>query len=75
MMIAVATTARLDATAIRRMIGAGTAWGLSTTLGLAAWQVSCGAICLSDIAITGTLATAAGILTIGPLAAFYPRRA
>jgi hypothetical protein len=70
-----AALARLDVTALRRMIGAGAAWGLSTTLGLAAWQVSCGAICLSDIAFTGTLATAAGILTIGPLAAFYPRRA
>jgi len=53
---------------------AGTAWGLALTAGLAAMTAwSCGGICLPEVAVNAGLSLAAGILGIGPVAA-YGRR-
>ncbi len=57
-----------------RMLIAGTAWGIAMSAGLAGitfWN--CGMICQHDLVVTTTLSVAAGILAIGPLAA-YGRR-
>jgi len=57
--------------AARRAILAGTSWGLVVGLGLPILTfLGCGMICLSDIALTTAIAVPAGILAIGPLAAF-----
>lgn len=62
---------RIPAGTIRRAVMAGTAWGVAMGLGLSAMAFAdCGTICLSDVAFTTALATGAGIVTIGPLAAF-----
>jgi hypothetical protein len=56
---------------LTRALVAGCAWGIAMGVGLAAlssWD--CGIVCLSDAALTTVIASAAGILTIGPLAAF-----
>ena len=68
---AVLWTRRLDRHAALRMLGAGSAWGLIMAggfVGYALW--SCGGVCLEDAALTTVTSIAAGILTIGPLAAF-----
>lgn len=60
--------------ALRRGLIAGSAWGLSMAallIALDAWN--CGVVCLSDAAMTTALSTAAGVLTIGPLAALGRR--
>jgi hypothetical protein len=57
--------------ALPRGILAGVGWGL--TMGLALPLLSfldCGVVCLSDVAVTTVVSVAAGILAIGPLAAF-----
>jgi hypothetical protein len=56
---------------VRRALVAGTAWGLVTGIGLAAWNaVQCGVFC-PDAALLDTLgAVTVGIFTMGPLAAF-----
>ena len=62
---------RLAPGALRRAALAGSAWGLATSaglIGLRFWQ--CGVVCLDDVAATTILAVGAGLLTIGPLAAF-----
>jgi hypothetical protein len=62
---------RLAAGALPRAILAGTAWGLVVGVALPALNfLECGAICLSDIALTTALSVVAGIAAIGPLAAF-----
>jgi hypothetical protein len=68
---AVLWTRRLDRHAALRMLGAGSAWGLVMAagfLGYALW--SCGSLCLEDVALVTVTSIAAGILTIGPLAAW-----
>ena len=57
--------------ALRRGLIAGTAWGVAMGALLtaqAAW--SCDVLCLSDAALTTAFSIAAGLCTIGPLAAF-----
>jgi hypothetical protein len=68
---AVSYASRLDCHAGLRMLVAGSAWGLVMAggfVGYALW--SCGGVCLEDVALTTVTSIAAGILTIGPLAAF-----
>lgn len=65
----------LDRRAVLRTVAAGTAWGLVMAtgfIGLALWN--CGVVCLDDVALTTSTSIAAGIFTIGPLAAFGGRR-
>lgn len=60
-----------DTGALRRGLLAGGAWGLlmaGAFIALAAWQ--CGGVCAEEAATTAAIAFVAGILTIGPLAAF-----
>jgi hypothetical protein len=62
--------ARLDRRALRRGLLAGTAWGIVVALGLVVMEARrCGVVCLDAAAITLFLSTAAGLVTIGPLAA------
>ena len=59
---------------VLRMLLAGSAWGLAMSLGIAGmtyWKYAM--ICPDDIVATTTLSVLAGILAIGPLAA-YGRR-
>jgi hypothetical protein len=57
-----------------RMLMAGTAWGVAMSAGLAGMTFwNCGMICQDDLIKTTTLSFIAGILAIGPLAA-YGRR-
>jgi len=59
--------------ALRRWLVAGSAWGIVMAALLtaqAAW--SCDVLCLSDAALTTALSVAAGLCTIGPLAALRP---
>ena len=57
--------------ALRRGLIAGSAWGVSMAALLIAREfVTCGGICVTDAVFTTALSTAAGVLTIGPLAAF-----
>lgn len=57
-----------------RWLAAGTAWGIATSAGLAGFTAwNSGMFCIPDVLATTTLAVAAGILTIGPIAA-YARR-
>jgi hypothetical protein len=61
----------LPASALPRGILAGIAWGLTMGFALPLLTfLSCGVICLSDIAFTTAVSVVAGIATIGPLAAF-----
>jgi hypothetical protein len=58
----------------QRMLIAGTAWGVAMTAaltGMTFWN--CGMICQDDLIKTTALSIVAGILAIGPLAA-YGRR-
>ena len=65
---------RLAQTDFVRMLAAGTAWGTALTAGLAGLTFwNCGMICPDDIAITAAISSVAGILAIGPIAA-YGRR-
>jgi hypothetical protein len=78
-MTAIAVTARrfapmLSRAALTRAVVAGTAWGLAMGIGLAALAMrDCGGICVADAALTTAISVAAGIFTIGPLAAFGRR--
>jgi len=64
-----------DRDAVMRMLGAGAAWGLALTTGLFALDtLQCGLPCPADVAATTGISVAAGILTIGPIAAFHSRR-
>jgi hypothetical protein len=61
---------RLDARALRRGVVAGAAWGVLfafAIVALEAWR--CGVVCLDAAAFLTVVSVAAGILTIGPLAA------
>ena len=62
---------RVGRRAMLRGLAAGSAWGLAVAaglLGLAFYQ--CGTICLGQILDTASLAVAAGVVAIGPVAAF-----
>ena len=66
---------RLSKADVRRACLAGAAWGIALSGGLAAlsaWQ--CGGVCLPELAVNTGLAVAAGMLAIGPLAAYGGRR-
>jgi hypothetical protein len=65
---------RLDRAAITRMVVAGGAWGLALAAGLAGTDaLQCGLPCPGNLALTGALGVATGILTVGPVAAFAGR--
>jgi hypothetical protein len=65
---------RLTKSELQRMLLAGTAWGSAMTIGITGmtWQ-NCGLICLDHVAMTSLISITAGIIAIGPLAA-YGRR-
>jgi hypothetical protein len=68
-------TLRLHPRAVRRAVLAGSAWGVAMGLALTALKFQdCGVVCLSDVAVNTAIAVTAGILTIGPVAAFAPAR-
>ncbi len=57
--------------ACKRALFAGTGWGVVIGIGLPVLGFfDCGMICLPDIAMTTAVAIPAGIVAIGPLAAF-----
>jgi len=65
---------RLTKAELQRMLLAGIVWGLAMSIGLSAmtaWHY--GMICLDDVAFTTVVSVMAGILAIGPIAA-YGRR-
>jgi hypothetical protein len=65
---------RLTRNEALRMLMAGTAWGVAVSAGLTGMTFwNCGMICQHDLVVTTALSVAAGILAIGPLAA-YGRR-
>ena len=65
---------RLTRAEALRMLTAGTAWGVAMSAGLAGLTLwNCGMICQDDLIKTAVLSIAAGIVAIGPLAA-YGRR-
>jgi hypothetical protein len=65
---------RLTSSEVRRMLVAGTAWGLAMSVGIAGmtfWKYAM--VCPDDIVVTTVLSVTTGIFAIGPLAA-YGRR-
>lgn len=62
---------RLTGRTALRVVAAGTIWGVVLSAGLTALSLyDCGGICPGDVIETTALSVAAGIATIGPLAAF-----
>jgi hypothetical protein len=60
--------------AVARGLLAGSAWGVAMGIGLTALAFrDCGVVCLTDAALTTAISMAAGIVTLGPLAAWYGR--
>ena len=49
---------------------AGVAWGAVFTAGFTIYAWGCDAVCLDDVLVTAATSVAAGIVAIGPLAAF-----
>jgi hypothetical protein len=65
---------RLTRNEALRMLIAGAAWGVAVSAGLTGMTFwNCGMICRHDLVVTTALSVAAGIIAIGPLAA-YGRR-
>ena len=65
---------RINRLTLARMIVAGGAWGLTMSVGFFLIALArCGVPCPDDIVAVTTICIVAGIVTIGPLAAFYPR--
>jgi hypothetical protein len=65
---------RLARSEVLRMLTAGTAWGLAMSAGIAGmtfWNHSM--VCPDDIVVTTVLSIVAGILAIGPIAAYGGR--
>ena len=65
---------RLTKSELLRALAAGTAWGLAMSAGIAGmtfWNYNM--VCSDDIAMTTAISITAGVLAIGPLAA-YGRR-
>ena len=62
---------RLSRHAALRALMAGSAWGLMFAGGMMAYALAnCGFVCIEDAALTTAISVTAGIVTIGPLAAF-----
>jgi F0F1-type ATP synthase assembly protein I len=62
---------RLSMRASLRVLMAGSAWGVIFSGGMVAYALAnCGFVCLDDAALMTATSVAAGIVTIGPLAAF-----
>ena len=62
---------RLSMRASLRALMAGSAWGVIFSGGMVAYALAnCGFVCLDDAAWMTATSVAAGIVTIGPLAAF-----
>jgi hypothetical protein len=62
---------RLSKQASLRALGAGIAWGVIFSGGMIAYaRANCGFVCLDDAALMIAISVAAGIVTIGPVAAF-----
>lgn len=62
---------RLDGPALRRILLAGAAWGVTVSLGLTAaraWR--CGELCLDAAAVDALVTAVIGAVTVGPLALF-----
>lgn len=69
--MAFAIPLRLDRAALSRAVLAGGAWGLTLAAGLQAMAFGqCDVICLNNVALTTLTCVAAGIVAIGPIAAF-----
>jgi hypothetical protein len=65
---------RLTKSAVLRMLIAGSAWGFAMSAGLAGMALwNDGMICSDDVVMTTVISVAAGILAIGPIAAFGRR--
>ena len=61
---------RLSRHAALRALSAGSAWGVMFAGGMTALAfANCGFVCLEDAALMTAISVAAGIVTIGPLAA------
>ena len=57
-----------------RMVAAGGIWGLTMSVGFFSIALAqCGLPCPDDVVAVTATCIAVGIVTIGPLAAFYPR--
>ena len=62
---------RVTRPAILRGLAAGGAWALIMAAGFTAWSAwQCGGVCLEYVTVISGLSLAAGILGIGPVAAF-----
>jgi len=62
---------RLTKRASLRAVMAGIAWGFIFSGGMTAYALAnCGFVCLDDAALMTATSIAAGIVTIGPVAAF-----
>jgi hypothetical protein len=62
---------RLTRRASLRAVMAGIAWGVLFSGGMMVYALAnCGFVCLDDAALMTATSVAAGIVTIGPLAAF-----
>jgi hypothetical protein len=60
--------------ALARGLLAGSGWGIVMGVGLTALAFrDCGVVCLTDAALTTAVSVVAGIITLGPLAAWYGR--
>ena len=65
---------RLSGPEFARMLIAGSAWGLIMSAGLAGMNMwNHGMVCVDDVVMTTATSIVAGILSIGPIAA-YGRR-
>jgi len=66
---------RLSKQASLRALGAGIAWGVIFSGGMIAYALAnCGFVCLDDAVLMTATSIAAGIVTIGPVAAFGQAR-
>jgi hypothetical protein len=69
--MAAAIVRRIDRHALTRLVAAGGAWGLAMITGLLAITIpQCGLPCPDVVAMTAAVCVSAGLLTIGPFAAF-----
>ncbi|HWV41984.1 hypothetical protein [Pseudorhodoplanes sp.] len=65
---------QLNSARLARGVAAGLAWGTAVAGGLLMLTLySCGGLCLADIVETTSLSMLAGLVAIGPLAAFGRR--
>jgi hypothetical protein len=65
---------RLTGRATLRAATGGIAWGAIFTAGMAIYSwASCGIICIDEVAMTAAISMTAGVVTIGPVAAFAGR--